>query len=74
MFDNRAQDGKAIWFARRMIMRMTFFHVMAFFADEELCQMSMRAVTMIMEVVMKMIVVTRNESVQSFHAVNKTVP
>ena len=48
-------------------------HPVAFFADEKLCQMTMRAIPMVMIMIVQMIMITGNKSIERFDAVDQAV-
>jgi len=73
MFNNRARNGEAFWLTFRVIMGMTFVHAVAFFANEKFCQMTMRTIAVVMGVIMKMIMITSNKSIERFDAVDQPV-
>ena len=73
MFNNRARNGEAFWLTFRVIMGMTFVHAVAFFANEKFCQMTMRSIPVIMVMIVNMIVITGDEGVERFDAVNQAV-
>ena len=56
-----------------MIMGVSFFDTMAFFADEKFRKVAMGSITMIMCMVMNMVVITRDKGIQSLNAVDKAV-
>ena len=56
-----------------MIMRVTFIDFKTGFTDKELREMSMRPISVIMDMVVNMIMITGDISIQSFDAVNETV-
>ena len=73
MFHNGARYCKAIRLTRRVVMGVTFVDTMAFFANEKLGEMTMRAVPVIMRLVVEMIMVAGNKGVQRFNAVDEAV-
>ena len=56
-----------------MIMRVTFIDFKTGFTDKELREMPMRPISVIMDMVVNMIMITGDISIQSFDAVNETV-
>jgi len=58
MFNNRARDRKAFWLTFRVIMGVAFFYAFAFFANEKFGEMTMRAISVIMLMIVNMVMIT----------------
>lgn len=73
MLNNGARDGKAFRFTVNVIMGVALFYVAAFFTNEKLGQVTVRPVAVIMSVIVKMVMVAGDKSVQRLDAVNEAV-
>ena len=73
MFNNRARNGETFRLTVYMFMGVALINAVAFLADEKFGQMTMRPISVVMVMIVKMIMITGDKGVERLDAVCQPV-